>query len=94
VNGLEKSNGRVKRVLGFAPDAPRSSTDALVVTSGVNAAAGALGAKLAVLLANSGGKIAALPCPERTVGVGGWLPCPEKTTGDRGAPLPKLDLGG
>ncbi len=84
MKGLGKSNGRVKRVLGFAPDTFKSSMDVPAVTSGVSATVGTLGAKLAVLLAKSGGNIAALPCPERTVGVGGWLPCPDKTTGDRG----------
>ena len=71
VKGLGKSNGRVKRVLGFAPDTFKSSMDVPAVTSGVTATAGAWGAKLAELLAKSGGKIAALPCPERTVGVDG-----------------------
>ncbi len=94
MKGFGKSNGRVKRVPGFAPDTPRSSIDVLTVTSCVTAAAGALGAKLAVLLADSGGNIAALPCPEGTVGVGGWLPCPDKTTGDRGGlPCPKWISG-
>ncbi len=41
VNGLGKSNGRVKRVLGFAPDTFKSSMDVLAVTSGVTATAGA-----------------------------------------------------
>ncbi len=95
MNGLGKLNGRVKRVFGFAPDTFKSSMDDSAVTSLDTATAGALGAKLAVLLANSGGNIAALPCPERTVGVGGWLPCPDKTTGDRvGLPCPKMDFGG
>ena len=68
---MGKSNGRVKRVLGLAPDTFKSSMDVPAVTSGVTATAGAAGAKLAELLAKSGGKIAALPCPERTVGVDG-----------------------
>ncbi len=68
--------------------------DVPAVTSGVTATAGALGAKLAVLLAKSDGNIAALPCPERTVGGGGCLPCPDKTTGDRGGlPCPKWISG-
>ncbi len=97
-DGLGKSNGRVKRVFGSALDTSKSSMDNPAVTSSVTAIAGASGAKLAVLLAKSGGKIAALPCPEKTVGVGGWLPCPDKTTGDRGGiPCPKrisgVDLG-
>ncbi len=81
---LGKSNSSVKHVVGFAPDTSNSSRDVPVVTSGVTATAGASGAKLALLLAKSGGKIAALPCPERIVGVDGWFPCPDKTTGDRG----------
>jgi hypothetical protein len=71
VKGLGKSNGRVKRVLGFAPDTSNSSTGVPAVISGATATAGSSGAKLAELLAKSGGKIAALPCPERTVGVDG-----------------------
>jgi hypothetical protein len=61
----------VKCVLGFAPDTFNSSRDIPAVTSGVTATAGASGAKLAVLLAKSGGKIVALPCPEGTVGLDG-----------------------
>ncbi len=62
MNGLGKSNSRVKRVFGLAPDTSKSSLDVPAVTSGVTATAGASGAKLAVVLANSGGNIAALPC--------------------------------
>ncbi len=72
VKGLGKSNGNVKRVFGFGPDTSNSSTMGVpAVTSGATATAGASGANLAELLAKSGGKTAALPCPERTVGVDG-----------------------
>ncbi len=71
MKGLGKSNGSVKRVLGFAPDTSNSSRGVPAVTSGATATAGASGAKLAELLAKSGGKTAAFPCPERTVGVDG-----------------------
>ncbi len=72
VKGLGKSNGSVKRVLGFAPDTFHSSTMGVpAVTSGATATVGASGAKLAELLAKSGGKTVALPCPERTAGVDG-----------------------
>ncbi len=50
VNGLGKSNGRVKRVFGFAPYTFKSSMNVPAVTSGVTATAGDSGAKLAVLL--------------------------------------------
>ncbi len=71
VDGVGKSMGSVKGVLSFAPDTFNSSRDVAAVTSGVTATAGSSFAKLAVLLAKSGGKIAALPCPERTLGVEG-----------------------
>ncbi len=71
MKGLGKSNGRLKRVLGFVPDTFNSSRDVPAVTSGVTATAGASGVTLAVLLAKSGGRIVALPCPERTVGIDG-----------------------
>ncbi len=68
---LGKPNGSVKRVLGFAPEAFNSLMGVPVVTSGATATAGASGAKLAEMLAKSGGKTAALPCPEMTVVVNG-----------------------
>ncbi len=62
---MGKSNGSVKNFFGFDPDTFNSSRDVPAATSETS------GAKLAVLLAKSDGKIVALPCPERTVGVDG-----------------------
>ena len=70
VNGLGKSKGSVNRALGFAPGPFVSSMGISAVTSGVvAAAAGASDAGLSVPLAKFGAENAALPCPDRTMGV-------------------------
>ena len=69
-NGLGKSKGSVNRALGFAPGPFVSSMGISAVTSGVvAAAAGASDAELSVPLVKFGAENAALPCPDRTMGV-------------------------
>ncbi len=70
VNGLVKSKGSVNRALGFAPGPFVSSMGSSAVTSGVvAAAAGASDVGMSAPLTKFGAKNAALPCPDRTMGV-------------------------
>jgi hypothetical protein len=69
-NGLGKSKGSVNRALGFAPGPFVSSMGISAVTSGVvAAAAGASDIGTSAPLAKLGAENAALPCPDRTMGV-------------------------